>query len=90
MDSTYSTECGYKGTASQPTSQPASQSERLTSASQSVLERQTDLYNNYIYIIVIYHSLNDLHRFRRRKNNRKVDSTCITECGCKGSQPVSL
>ena len=35
---------------SQSASQPASQSDRLTSASQSVLERQTDLYNKYIYI----------------------------------------
>ena len=47
MDSNYITKCGYKG--------PASQSDRLTSASQSVLERQPDLLNNiYIYIYIIY------------------------------------
>ena len=85
MDSSYITECGYKGSASQPANQ---------SVSLSVLERQTDLYNNYIYIyIYIYHIsfLNDFYRFRRCKNNEEVESTYIMEYEYYGpaSQPVS-
>ena len=126
MVSTYITECGSKGPASQPVSHPVSRSictwqkDRLTSASQSVclyltkrlasasqpvnqsvLDRQTDLNNIYIYkyiniyiyiyiyiyIIVLYNSLNDLFLWRRYKNIRKRDSTYITKYRYNG--PVS-
>ena len=43
----------------------------------------------YIYVYIYIHSLNDLYRFRRYKNIRKMVSTYIKDCGSKGpaSQP---
>ena len=83
LNSTYITEYGYKGPVSQPVSQSVclSLKDRLTSASQSVC---LSLKDRLTFI-------NDLYRFRRYKNIRKMVSTYFTECGCKGpaSQPVS-
>ena len=94
MDSTYIKECGYKRPATQPANQPASQTDWLQPVSHSLKDRLIYIICIYIYIyiykIVIYYLLNDLHRFRRCKNNRKVVSTYITECGYNGSQPVNL
>ena len=53
----------------------------------SVLDRQTDLNNIYIYIIVLYNSLNDIFLSRRYKNIRKMDSTYITKYGY--NEPIS-
>ena len=84
--------------ASQPVSQPVSQSvctwhtDWLQPASQSVCPCQMDWLKWYIYIIVLYNSLNDLFLCRRYKNIRKIDSTSITEYGYNEpvSQPVCL
>ena len=71
--------------ASQPVSQSVclSLADRLTQpASQSVRLSLTDSRT----------FINDLFRFSRYKNIRRIDSTYIRECGYKGSasQPISL
>ena len=92
MDSTYITEYGYNEPVSQPTSQPVSL---------SVLGRQTDFSQPPSQSVRLSLTdrptfINDLFRFSRYKNIRRMDSTYITECGYKGSvsqptsQPVSV
>ena len=96
MISTYITECGSKGPASLSVSLSVDFTHRLTSASLSVLDRETDLNNTHIYIyiytIVLYNSLNNLFLCRRYKNIMKMDSPYITEYGYNGpvSQSASL